>query len=590
LGNDVIILGIHAYTHDSAAALIADGRLVAAAEEERFVGRKHTSRFPEQAIRYCLSEAGIALSEVDHVAIPWNPWINLGTRSLFMLRNFPKCLLGLRAEPSKEILGSIALWGAIRAIPSILRKLFGGQKAKFQCHFVTHHDAHAASAFFVSPFDTAAILTIDGAGEWDVATLGIGEGNRIRIFKRDPFPHSLGMFYGAITQYLGFQEKEGEGKVMALASFGEPILRDKFKEFIRCNGAGEISLNQNYFRFQYDTKRQWYSQKMIDYLGPARKPEDEITEKYKNVAATAQVILEDTGVALTQKVCEITNQSQLCLAGGVVLNSVMNSRILNDSNCVEDIFIQPAANDAGGALGAALWVHHQLGGQRIPPMEHTFWGPDYTINQVRDTLNQHGLQYIEPAEPLELVAHLIADGAIVGWFQRRAEWGPRALGNRSILADPRRRDMKDILNSKVKFRESFRPFAPAILSERVGEYFVNNHQSPFMLLVEKIRPEKIDEIPAVVHVDGTGRLQTVTRESNPKFYALIKAFDRLTGVPMVLNTSFNVKGKPIVLTPEDAIDCFCSTGIDILYAEGLVAWKEPYWGQKIMAINESSIS
>jgi len=586
----VIILGIHAYTHDSAAALIADGQLVAAAEEERFVGRKHTSRFPEQAIRYCLSEAGITLSDVDQVAIPWNPWANLGTRGLFMVRNFPKCLPGLRAEPSKEILGSIALWGAIRAIPSTLKRLFDGQKTKFQSHFVTHHDAHAASAFFVSPFDKAAILTIDGAGEWDVATLGIGEGNRIRILRRDPFPHSLGMFYGAITQYLGFQEKEGEGKVMALASFGEPSLRDKFRKFIQCNGAGEVSLNPNYFRFQYDTKRQWYSPKLVNHLGPARKPEEDISEHYQNVAATAQAILEDAGIALAQQAHKTTGLSELCLAGGVALNSVMNSRILNDSSSVEEIFIQPAANDAGGALGAALWVHHQLGGKRIPPMEHVFLGPAYTRQQVRDVLNRRELQYIEPTRPLELVAHLIAEGAIVGWFQGRAEWGPRALGNRSILADPRRKDMKDILNSRVKFRECFRPFAPAILAERVGEYFVNQHQSPFMLLVEKIRPEKIDEIPAVVHVDGTGRLQTVTQESNPKFYELIEAFDKLTGVPVILNTSFNVKGKPIVLTPEDAINCFFSTGIDVLYAEGLVAWKEPQWEQKITHKNENSIN
>ena len=586
----MIILGIHAYTHDSAAALIADGHLVAAAEEERFVGRKHTSRFPEQAIRYCLSEAGITLSDIDQVAIPWNPWVNLGTRGWFMVRNFPKCLLGLRAESSKEILGSMALWGAIHAIPSKLRGLVDGQKAKFQTHFITHHDAHVASAFFVSPFDKAAILTIDGAGEWDVATLGIGEGNRIRILRRDPFPHSLGMFYGAITQYLGFQEKEGEGKVMALASFGEPSLRDNFKEFIRCNGAGEVSLNQKYFRFQYDTKRQWYSPKLVKHLGPARKPEDEMTEYYQNVAATAQEILEDAGVVLAKTVHEMSGLPKLCLAGGVALNSVMNSRILNDSSSFEEMFIQPAANDAGGALGAALWVHHQMGGQRIPPMEHAFWGPSYTQEQVRDALNGQGLQYVEPTRPLESIACLIAEGAIVGWFQGRAEWGPRALGNRSILADPRRKDMKDILNSRVKFREGFRPFAPTILAERVGEYFENSHESPFMLLVEKIRPEKNDEIPAVTHVDGTGRLQTVTRESNPKFYELIEAFDKLTGVPILLNTSFNVKGKPIVLTPEDAVDCFCSTGIDILYAEGFVAWIELQWGQKIMDKNESPVS
>jgi len=577
----VIILGIHAYTHDSAAALIADGRLIAAVEEERFVGRKHTSRFPEQAIRYCLDAAGITVADVDHVAIPWNPLAKLGTRGWHMLRTFPGCLSGLRAEPSKEILGSLSLWSAIRAIPKALREAFDNPKAEFQTHFVTHHDAHAASAFFASPFDRAAVMTIDGAGEWDVATLGVGEGNRIRIFRRDPFPHSLGMFYGAITQYLGFKEKEGEGKVMALASYGCPGLRYRFKDVIQSNGSGEVILNPSYFRFQYDTKRQWYSDRLTKLLGPARLPDGEISHRFVSVASTAQAILEDTVLDMAKSLHNATGLSRLCLAGGVALNSVANSRILNGSGRFDHIFVQPAANDAGGALGAALWAHHQLGGQRIPSMDHAFWGPSYSRDQIRRDFVQQSVDFAELAKPIETVARLIAEGAIVGWFQGRTEWGPRALGNRSILADPRRKDMKDTLNSRVKFRESFRPFAPAILRERVSEYFVNGHDSPFMLLVEKIRPEKRDKIPAVTHVDGTGRLQTVSRNTNPNLYDLISSFDRLTGVPMVLNTSFNIKGQPIVLTPMDAVNCFRSTGIDVLYAEGLVAWKDPEWGRKI---------
>lgn len=577
----MIILGIHAYTHDSAAALIADGRLIAAVEEERFVGRKHTSRFPEQAIRYCLDAAGITVADVDHVAIPWNPLAKLGTRGWHMLRTFPGCLSGLRAEPSKEILGSLSLWSAIRAIPKALREAFDNPKAEFQTHFVTHHDAHAASAFFASPFDRAAVMTIDGAGEWDVATLGVGEGNRIRIFRRDPFPHSLGMFYGAITQYLGFKEKEGEGKVMALASYGCPGLRYRFKDVIQSNGSGEVILNPSYFRFQYDTKRQWYSDRLTKLLGPARLPDGEISHRFVSVASTAQAILEDTVLDMAKSLHNATGLSRLCLAGGVALNSVANSRILNGSGRFDHIFVQPAANDAGGALGAALWAHHQLGGQRIPSMDHAFWGPSYSRDQIRRDFVQQSVDFAELAKPIETVARLIAEGAIVGWFQGRTEWGPRALGNRSILADPRRKDMKDTLNSRVKFRESFRPFAPAILRERVSEYFVNGHDSPFMLLVEKIRPEKRDKIPAVTHVDGTGRLQTVSRNTNPNLYDLISSFDRLTGVPMVLNTSFNIKGQPIVLTPMDAVNCFRSTGIDVLYAEGLVAWKDPEWGRKI---------
>jgi len=578
----VIILGIHAYTHDSAAALIAEGKLIAAVEEERFVGRKHTSRFPQQAIRYCLDAAGITLAEVDHVAVPWNPLAKLGTRGLYMLRNFPRCLAGLRAEPSKEILGSLSLWNAIRRIPATLKDVFQAPDAEFQTHFVTHHDAHAASAFFASAFDRGAIMTIDGAGEWDVATLGVGEGNRIRIFRRDPFPHSLGMFYGAITQYLGFKEKEGEGKVMALASYGCPGLRYRFRDVISSNGAGEVILDPSYFRFQYDTKRRWYSERLTKLLGPARLPDGEMSDRYVSVASTAQAILEDTVLDMARSLHNATGLSRLCLAGGVALNSVANSRILNGSGRFDHLFVQPAANDSGGALGAALWVHHQLGEQRIPLMDHAFWGPSYSRDQVRRALVQHRIDFLELENPIDVVAHLIADGAVVGWFQGRAEWGPRALGNRSILADPRRKDMKDILNSRVKFRESFRPFAPAILKDRVGEYFVHGHDSPFMLLVEKIRPEKRDEIPAVTHVDGTGRLQTVSRDTNPSFYDLISAFDRLTGVPVLLNTSFNIKGQPIVLTPEDAIDCFRITDIDVLYAEGLVAWKDAGWGQRIM--------
>jgi len=307
-----------------------------------------------------------------------------------------------------------------------------------------------------------------------------------------------------------------------------------------------------------------------------------MSDHHVSVASTAQAILEDAGLAMARNIPVDASVSNLCLAGGVALNSVLNSRILSESGRFDNIFVQPAANDAGGALGAALRVHHQLGGQRIAPMDHAFWGPAYSKDRVRKALAQERIDFAELDKPIGVMARLISDGAIVGWFQGRAEWGPRALGNRSILADPRRKDMRDILNSRVKFRESFRPFAPAILTERVSEYFVHAHDSPFMLLVEEIRPEKRDVIPAVTHVDGTGRLQTVSRYSNPDFHELISAFDRITGVPLVLNTSFNVKGQPIVLTPEDAVNCFRNTQIDILCAEGLIAWKDADWGRKIM--------
>ena len=567
------ILGINAYHGNASAALIADGRLIAAVEEERFNRVKYAAGFPSAAIRHCLDAAGITLREVDHIAIPRNPWARLGTKLLYALKmpSFAR----ERAKVMTQFVG----------IPEALAKAFDVSpdaiRAKF--HRIEHHQAHLASAFFVSPFDQAALLSADGLGDFASTMWGTGRGNSMHITGAIAFPHSLGMYYTAVSQYLGFRKFGDEYKVMGLAAYGEPGYLNEFRHIVRGNGGVGFHLGLKYFKHhRTGPEMTWrdadktpelgamFSDYMAERLGPARDPAAPVEKVHRDGAASLQARLEEVLFEMLRALHARTGQKAVCLAGGVAFNCVANGKIF-DRTPFEQIFVQPAAGDAGLAIGAAYFVHHQILGQpRSFVMENAYWGPGFSPEQIRlavaaSRLPDEGLEISELHESdiAKEAAKEIADGKIVGWFQGRAEWGPRALGNRSIVADPRRRDMKDILNARIKHREMFRPFAPSILAESTGEYFEKSYPCPFMTQAYSVRPEKRAAIPAPTHVDGTGRLQTVTREANPRYWALIREFANLTGVPVVLNTSFN-DNEPIVCRPEEAIECFLRTKMDVL--------------------------
>ena len=567
------ILGINAYHGNSSAAIIADGRLIAAVEEERFNRVKYAAGFPSAAIRYCLDSAGISLGEVDHIAIPRNPWARLGTKLFYALK-----MPSFAAERVKVM-------GRFAGIPEALAQAFdlAPEKIRARYHRIEHHQAHLASAFFVSPFDQAALLSADGLGDFASTMWGSGQGNRMHIDGAIAFPHSLGMYYTAVSQYLGFRKFGDEYKVMGLAAYGEPAFLDEFRQIVRTNGGVGFRLGLQYFKHhRTGPEMTWrdadktpelgamFSDYMAERLGPARDPAAPVEKMHRDGAATLQARLEEV---LFEMLCALharTKQKAVCLAGGVAFNCVANGKIF-DKTPFEQIFVQPAAGDAGLAIGAAYFVHHQVLGQpRSFVMDNAYWGPGYTQEQMRAAVEGSRLQS-EGNEILELhekeiakeAAKEIADGKILGWFQGRAEWGPRALGNRSIVADPRRTDMKDILNARIKHREMFRPFAPSVLAESTGEYFEKSYPCPFMTQAYSVRPQKREVIPAPTHVDGTGRLQTVSQEANPRYWGLIREFANLTGVPVVLNTSFN-DNEPIVCRPEEAIECFLRTKMDAL--------------------------
>ena len=566
------ILGINAYHGNASAAIVCDGKLVAAVEEERFNRVKYAAGFPVQAIRFCLKEAGLELKDIDHVAVPRNPYARLGTKLLYAIR------MPSFARERMKVLAKFT------GIPEALAQAFdadpGGIKARF--HRVEHHQAHLASAFFVSPFERAALLSADGLGDFASTMWGSGAGNQMKIDGAVAFPHSLGLFYSAVTQYLGFLKFGDEYKVMGLAAYGEEEHLEAFRDIVRISGNG-FQLGLDYFCHhrtgpemtwaaadQTPTLGKLFSEDMERRLGPKRKPEEPLEQRHRNLAAALQARLEEVYLGMLKKLAERTRMKSVCLAGGVAFNCVANGKIF-DATGFEEVYVHPAAGDAGLAVGAAYYVWHQiLGRPRSFVMDHAYWGPGYTREENRRTLEASGLmrngrQAKELAED-ELVretAKIVADGKILGWFQGRAEWGPRALGNRSIVADPRRQEMKDTLNRRIKHREIFRPFAPSILAEKAGEWFEKSHPSPFMTLAYAVRPEKREKIPAPTHVDGTGRLQTVTREANPRYWKLIKAFEDLTGVPVLLNTSFN-DNEPIVCRPEEALDCFKRTQMDAL--------------------------
>ncbi len=555
-------LGFDCYGHDSAAALLKDGEIVAMAEEERFSRQKHTMDFPVHAIRYCLDEAGITIHDVDHIAYYWDSGLHVSDQIWHIIRYLPRSLGLVRSRLVQNFLPMLRLDRTLR------RELGLNSRSKARrIHHVEHHAGHAASAFFVSPFEEAAILSVDAVGEWASTWLGVGEGGNFRKLDEIGFPHSLGMVYGSVTEYLGYRFASGEGKVMGLASYGDPATYlPKFREIVRLEPEGRFSLDMSYFDYHLYGRGHWVSDKFIQAFGPARERGEPLEQRHRDVAAALQRITEEVCLHMVEHLHAVTGKQNLCIAGGVGLNSVMNGKVLLDGP-FDEVFIQPAASDAGTALGAALYVHScLLGLPRPTAMKHVYWGPGFTDEEIAGTLARYDgrLTYRRVDDPPRVGAEIVAQGEILGWFQGRMEFGPRALGNRSILADPRRSDMKDILNARVKHREPFRPFAPSVLEESSGEYFTVDAPSPFMILVFDVRPEKRALIPAVTHVDGTGRLQTVNREANPRYWALIKEFERLTGVGLVLNTSFNVMGEPIVCQPSEAVECFLNTGIDRL--------------------------
>ncbi len=569
------ILGINAYHGDSSACIVIDGKLIAAAEEERFRRIKHWAGFPTESIRYCLNEAGISVEDIDHVAVNRNPTANLLKKALFALSKHPS--LNLIKDRLKNAT-------KVKDIKSKLCEEFNidRSKLKAQVHNIEHHVAHLGSTFFVSPFEEAAIVSVDGFGDFVGAMWGIGQGDKIEVKDRVFFPHSLGLFYLALTQYLGFPKYGDEYKVMGLASYGEPSYLEKMEKIVRLNSNGRFSLDLDYFIHHSEgVTTTWndgepkmgpvYSPKMEQVLGPTRKREEPLTREHENIAASMQAMYEEAFFHLLNYVYTRTKIPILCLAGGCAMNSVANGKIF-DKTPFQEVFIQAAAGDAGGAIGAAYYVWHQiLNKPRDFVMEHAYWGPAFSEAEIEKLLKLRNeeLKYctivkIENEDELcRRTAKEIADGKVVGWFQGRMEWGPRALGNRSIVVDPRRTDIKDILNARIKRREPFRPFAPSILLEKTGEYFEKDYPDPFMIKVYPVRPEKKAVIPAVTHVDGSGRLQTVKREDNPLYWKLIKEFENLTGVPVVLNTSFN-ENEPIVCTPQEALDCFLRTKMDVL--------------------------
>ena len=548
------VLGISAFYHDAAACLLRDGAIVAAASEERFTRKKHDADFPINAIRYCLDAGRIRVEDLAYVGFYEKPFVKFKRILYTHLACFPGSL--------RPFLKAVPSWMREKlVIPSVIRQQIGYEG---EVLMIEHHLSHAASSYLVSPFPEAATLTVDGVGEWSTATYGRGVGNEITLFKEIRFPHSLGLLYSAFTYYLGFKVNSAEYKVMGLAPYGRPTYYDKVRELIDIRPDGSFHLDMGYFN--YLTGLTMTNGKFDQLFGaPVRQPDEPLEQRHKDTAASVQRVTEEVMLQMASYLHQETGSRNLCLAGGVALNCVANGRILREGP-FEHIFIQPAAGDAGGAIGVASYIYHSLlKKERTFVMRHAFTGPEYSPDDILQFLQAHGIPFVElpQQELLQRVAQLIVDQQVVGWFQGRMEFGPRALGNRSILADARNPENKDRVNLKIKFRESFRPFAPAVLADRCSEYFDLHEPSPYMLLVAQVHADT-RVIPAVTHVDGSARIQTVERETNPLFYDLIAEFDRLTGVPVVINTSFNVRGEPIVCSPADAYRCFVQTGMDAL--------------------------
>lgn len=574
----MIILGLNAFHADSAAAIVSDGRLVAAAEEERFRRVKHWAGFPLQAIRYCLNEAGVGLADIDRVAINQDDRAQLGPKLLYLVKR--PASLGLAIERLKAR-------RARAGVAALLKRHFPGLPRYPNVDRVEHHLAHLSSAFLVSPFNEAALVSVDGFGDFSSAAWGLGQGVRIAVEGRVLFPHSLGVFYQAITQYLGFPSYGDEYKVMGLAPYGAPRCLAQMRELLRLKPDGGYELGLEYFRHCFREAgdpltfgeregapefSDLFAPALEGLLGPRRAATAPIEERHRDIARSAQAMYEEAFFNLLNVLYARHKTPNLALAGGCAANSVANGKIRRMTG-FRKVYVHPAAGDAGGAVGAAFVAWTRRARQRRFVMSHANWGPQYSREAIDALLKARGAaiancgcviaSFADQDRLCRGVAALVAEGTVVGWFQGRMEWGPRALGNRSIVCDPRRADMKTVLNLKIKRRESFRPFAPSVLAEHVGEWFEEDDDAPFMEQVLKIRPEKRAAIPAVTHVDGSARLQTVARDANPRFHALISAFHALSGVPLVLNTSFN-ENEPIVCAPDEALDCFLRTNMDAL--------------------------
>ena len=572
----MIILGLNAYHGDTSPTLLRDGQLVAAVEEERFSRKKHAAGFPSLAVKECLRLSGVSPAQIDHVAISRDPKANLHKKVLFALQKGPKV-----TQLVRDRLANVA---KVRSVEETLAASLGVPSLKAPLHRVEHHRAHVASAYYASGFDDAACLSIDGFGDFVSTMTATGRGNRIKVLDKVEFPHSAGIFYTAITQYCGFPKYGDEWKLMGLAPYGKPVYLPQMREIIRTFGEGKFDLNLDYFKHHAEgVEMTWdegtphlgavYSARLVSLLGPARNPEsDDYYGKWADVAASCQAAYEEVFFHVLGALAKRTKASRLCLAGGCALNSTANGKILEQTP-FREVFIQPAAGDNGTSLGAALYTAHaELKQPRRYVMEDAYTGPTYSEAEIDSALERArnngwdagaSVKKLDDATLFDRVAQAIADGKVVGWFQGAMEFGPRALGNRSIVADPRRADMKDVLNSRIKRRETFRPFAPSVLEEKVGEYFERSEPSPFMLMIYKVREEKRAKVPAITHYDGSGRLQTVSAKTNPRYHRLISTFEHKTGVPLVLNTSFN-EHEPIVCTPGEAIACFMKTRMDLL--------------------------
>ena len=580
------ILGISCFFHDAAAALLRDGELIAAAEEERFTRQKHDYEFPVNAIQFCLREGKIRGSELDLVVFFEKPFLKFERLLMSVMQTFPKS--------RKVFQESMITWLTDKLwVKHLIQRHLAVPPDRIV--FSDHHLSHAASAFFCSPFDEAAILTVDGVGEWATATYGIGRGTDIKLLREIRFPHSLGLLYSAFTAFLGFEVNEGEYKVMGMAPFGQPRYADKVWKLIRQEADGSFSLDMQYFSFHRSTDTT-YSPKFVDLFGPPRDPKalfftplsgypgyfgdkpqgyDSLARQnqhYADIAASIQLVTEEVLLRMARSLHRETGLTSLCMAGGVALNSVANGRIFRETP-FEELFIHPAAGDGGGAVGACLYGYHMvLGKPRKFVMRHAYWGQSYSDGEIDGFLRAHHIPntHVEDESKLvERAVDLLQQGKVVGWFQGRFEWGPRALGNRSILADPRKPEMKDTINTKIKFREPFRPFAPSVPMSRVTEFFdlaqPDRHlPARYMLYVVPVKEPMRSQVPAITHVDGTARLQTVDQTEAPRYHRLIETFGEATGVPVVLNTSFNLKGEPIVNTPAEAFSTFSRSGMDAL--------------------------
>lgn len=550
------ILGIGGYSHDSAAALVCDGTLVAAVAEERLSRVKHAGGVPRRAVQYCLDAAGLTWDDVDHIGCYMRPFVRLGYRLPYRARQALRNPIYSAGYAAYEVAHNALYLHGMRGLR--------GQRARLHC--MDHHPAHAASAFLVSPFDEAALLSIDYVGEFQSTWMGVGQGTSIRHLEHINYPQSLGVFYSGMTDYLGFLRASDEYKVMGLAAYGEPEYIDDFRKIIRARPDGWYDIDLSWLTAHYlpGSRLGYFSKKFTDRFGPPRRKGEPIEERHRNIAASAQCLVEEIALGLARRLQQQTGLKQLCMAGGVALNCSMNGRLLREGP-FDSIYVQPAAGDDGIAIGAAFQLHHRLSGApRSFVLEDARLGPESSNAEIKAFLDGAKLSYDTPADLEAHTARLIAAGKIVGWFQGRAEFGPRALGARSILADPTRSDMRDLLNKYVKHREEFRPFAPSCLEERAGEFFTGCRRSPFMLFVYPVEPSQQNRVPAITHVNGTARVQTVSKSVYPRYYRLIEEFERLRGVPMIVNTSFNVMGEPIVNSPADAVRCFYSTGMDAL--------------------------